>query len=256
MENKICSICNKIKPATSEFFTKNGRGGYRAECKGCRSASRSLKYATDEEYRQNVISQAVKSREKNIEKVKAVSKIRYYQNKEKIAQLHKEYYKKNAEKRKQYTRNYYQEHTEERRSVSCEYYHENKEQSLVRAQKYKESNRDRFICYEQSRRAKKEGLKNTLTESEWEYIKSYFENQCCYCGKSEPLAQEHFVPLSKGGSYAKENILPSCRICNSSKKDKDFQEWYLKHKNYSKERYQKIMEYINTHKVVLDGYNP
>jgi 5-methylcytosine-specific restriction endonuclease McrA len=44
--------------------------------------------------------------------------------------------------------------------------------------------------------------------------------QCAYCGKSVPTKRrtvDHVVPLSKGGKHVPENIVPSCRPCNSRK---------------------------------------
>jgi 5-methylcytosine-specific restriction endonuclease McrA len=72
-----------------------------------------------------------------------------------------------------------------------------------------------------------------------------FDNKCAYCGKEKPLAQDHFVPLSKGGEYTNNNIICSCKSCNSSKSDKDFFEWYPEQLFYSKEREAKILKYLN-----------
>ncbi len=58
------------------------------------------------------------------------------------------------------------------------------------------------------------------------------------------LHQDHFIPLTKGGGYTKENIIPACRSCNASKQNADFEEWYPQYEYYSKEREQKILDYM------------
>lgn len=105
-----------------------------------------------------------------------------------------------------------------------------------------------FAIKEQKRKALKKSLPHNLTAEQWKAIKKEFNNQCCYCGKKDKkLTQEHFIPLTKGGEYTINNIIPACKSCNSSKNNKDFFDWYPKQPFYSKEREQKILDYL--------GYN-
>jgi 5-methylcytosine-specific restriction endonuclease McrA len=48
---------------------------------------------------------------------------------------------------------------------------------------------------------------------------------CDYCGA---IATEidHVQPLSRGGTHDLNNLVPSCKSCNSSKKDKTVEEWH------------------------------
>ena len=53
--------------------------------------------------------------------------------------------------------------------------------------------------------------------------------RCAYCdqrveGQPDP---DHVVPLSRGGSNSITNILPSCRACNSDKRDLLLAEWRM-----------------------------
>jgi 5-methylcytosine-specific restriction enzyme A len=44
---------------------------------------------------------------------------------------------------------------------------------------------------------------------------------CHYCGKifsPTELTMDHIVPLSRGGSSTKGNIVPSCKSCNTIKR--------------------------------------
>jgi 5-methylcytosine-specific restriction endonuclease McrA len=48
---------------------------------------------------------------------------------------------------------------------------------------------------------------------------------CMVCGADEPLSIDHIVPVSKGGGNEPENLQTLCKPCNTSKGDRDFQEW-------------------------------
>jgi len=44
---------------------------------------------------------------------------------------------------------------------------------------------------------------------------------CHYCGKqvgAEALTMDHVVPVVRGGTSAKGNVVPACDACNKSKK--------------------------------------
>jgi 5-methylcytosine-specific restriction endonuclease McrA len=55
-----------------------------------------------------------------------------------------------------------------------------------------------------------------------------FGRSCAYCLKSISLCEvepDHVVPLSRGGLNAVSNLLPSCHLCNGSKRDLGLREW-------------------------------
>lgn len=165
----------------------------------------------------------------------------YSKNREVLVEKHKEYRKRNPEKIKECCNRYYQEHKEEIKANRIK----NKERIReVGRQRYKNNPaKDNMACH--ARKAKIKSLDHTLTQTEWQICKASFDNKCCYCGEEKPLEQEHFIPLKKGGEYTHNNILPSCRSCNSSKKDKDFFEWYPTKSFYSEKRQTKILKYLN-----------
>lgn len=51
-----------------------------------------------------------------------------------------------------------------------------------------------------------------------------FEGGCAYCDQAAET-WDHVVPVSKGGVTSPANILPSCIACNSSKRDRDLDDW-------------------------------
>ena len=68
-----------------------------------------------------------------------------------------------------------------------------------------------------------------------------FDNQCAFCGSSNQLIVEHFIPRSKGGPHAIGNILPACYSCNMSKFNHDPEEWYRSRSYFSETRWRKIL---------------
>jgi len=68
------------------------------------------------------------------------------------------------------------------------------------------------------------GGENTLTNSELLFIKKR-DKECVYCSGKKPLEIDHIVPLSKGGSTSKNNIVMACQRCNRTKNAKDVFKW-------------------------------
>lgn len=123
---------------------------------------------------------------------------------------------------------------------------------------YKKINKYRY----QKRKTKKNGGTCDLTIYEWEYTLLYFNNLCSYCGISDNecwdkyhkhLAQEHIIPLIKGGHFTKLNIIPSCPSCNASKGTKTLDEFFSLRKDFTYERYQKILRFIQENTLDLDN---
>lgn len=108
---------------------------------------------------------------------------------------------------------------------------------------YTEVTRERIVDTGQKKRHKGE---SRLTEQEWEFAIKYFNGRCAYCGEymSDPT-KDHVKPLHDGGTLARGNVIPCCKKCNSSKKDNEMLSWYQNQPFYSKERAQKIFDYID-----------
>ena len=102
---------------------------------------------------------------------------------------------------------------------------------------------------EQRRRERTKNVISNFTNTDWKKCKEFFNNECAYCGrKLKNLTQDHFIPLSKGGNYTKDNIVPACRNCNCRKHNKDFNTWYKEQKFYSEEKESKIINYLSAFK--------
>lgn len=83
-----------------------------------------------------------------------------------------------------------------------------------------------------------------LTEQDWAFAKAYFGHACCYCGRHIDLTKDHLRPLNQGGTLSRDNVVPCCKSCNSSKKDHEWKGWYQKQPFYNKARADKVCEYM------------
>lgn len=227
-EIKKCTKCGDPFPRTSQYFQKDKgyKDGLTAQCKTC-TAKRMEKY-----------------NKKNKEKIASNKKEYYIKNKDAITERNLLYVKKNklaiAERNRMYRLNNIDTYTQKDRL----YYQNNRDSVIRSVMLYRRNNRENHRISDHKRKARIRKLPCTLTVEQWEQCKSYFEDKCAYCGKKSVLTHDHFVPLSKGGEYTKDNVMPSCRSCNSSKGQKEFTKWFSMQEYYTKERHEKILKYL------------
>ena len=107
----------------------------------------------------------------------------------------------------------------------------------------------------QRRRAHKRNLLATFTASDWTRCLEYWRHSCAYCGRPKglwhTLAQDHWIPLAKGGTYTPDNILPACHGvdgCNNSKIDKNGEAWLIERfgERKAKQILRRIKAYFDT----------
>ena len=90
-----------------------------------------------------------------------------------------------------------------------------------------------------SKRARKFGVPDTLTEAEWHSKVKSLGFRCQICGgtctleRKQPnsLSLEHGVPCSRGGGNTIENAVPACLACNRMKGElttEEFKLWLAK----------------------------
>lgn len=188
MKKKICSRCRERKILTEFNRNKRALNGLRSECKKCE----------------------------------------------------RKYYEGRREARLISMRKYAENHKEEKRALGRKYYEAHKddwrkwrrkhrETERARHKKYRERHQDYCIELGQKRRHQIRDLPFTLTKVEWDRILDRNSHRCHYCGRigksDNPLEKEHRVPVSKGGGFTAQNIVPACRDCNRKKHtmtDKEF----------------------------------
>jgi hypothetical protein len=118
---------------------------------------------------------------------------------------------------------------------------------------WQQNNKDRVKEYGEKRQHKKHNIK----KKEWNSCKEYFNYECAYCGLSlekhyvrfkgemilSDFHREHVIDQGKNDL---SNCVPSCKSCNSSKRNFTIEEWYNeKNTNYSQKRLNKIIKWIN-----------
>jgi 5-methylcytosine-specific restriction endonuclease McrA len=66
---------------------------------------------------------------------------------------------------------------------------------------------------------------NDLTPDEWESLVEAW-GACAYCGiDAGALQKDCVLPISRGGRYTFDNVVPACRSCNASKSNDEVTSW-------------------------------
>lgn len=203
---KRCTKCDTEFPATEEYFYRNGKS-LQGCCKACTRAN------------------VLEYRSRNIEKIRA------YKH---------EQHRLHPEKARQRARDYYQANTEKCRTRVYVYKKEHKDKDHEWKLQWKRKHPENARITKHTRRARERSAISSFTEENWLRALEYFDNRCAVCGRPRglwnTLSQDHWIPLSKGGNYTPDNIVPLCHDlkdgmggCNNSKRDSDPHEWLVKH---------------------------
>ena len=73
-------------------------------------------------------------------------------------------------------------------------------------------------------------MDNDLTASEWEELRAAWGG-CAYCGVTGTALQKDCVqPISRGGRYTLDNVVPACASCNASKHTSEVTGWLRRKK--------------------------
>ncbi|MAT03799.1 MAG: endonuclease [Acidimicrobiaceae bacterium] len=75
------------------------------------------------------------------------------------------------------------------------------------------------------RRRRVAAADNDLTAIEWTAIMAAWGG-CAYCGSTGgDLQRDTVQPISRGGRYTLDNVVPACRSCNASKCNDEVTGW-------------------------------
>lgn len=98
--------------------------------------------------------------------------------------------------------------------------------------------------YAKRRQRRLSRVVNDLSAAEWGELRAAWGG-CAYCGVTESALQKDCIqPISRGGRYTLENVVPACASCNASKHTNEVTAWLRKKKLDERaflQRYSEIM---------------
>lgn len=80
------------------------------------------------------------------------------------------------------------------------------------------------------RKRRMDAVEHDLSDEQWQAMQALWTG-CAYCGSPAPRLQRDCVlPLSRGGRYTLDNIVPACPSCNASKCNHEVTGWMRRKK--------------------------
>ena len=68
-------------------------------------------------------------------------------------------------------------------------------------------------------------VENDLSPEQWDALQESWGG-CAYCGtSSKQLQRDCVLPISRGGRYTLDNVVPACASCNTSKCNEEVTTW-------------------------------
>lgn len=135
----------------------------------------------------------------------ARAKEHYQSNREDAIARQKAWTEANRDKTREYSRQSYQRNLDSRREKNRAY-------SAAWAKKYPE--KARMLVAKRRARLLSAGHENIVG---WLELLQFYGGVCAKCGSQEDLQLDHIIPISLGGRHATHNFQILCRSCNSSK---------------------------------------
>src|SRR3954464_2302658 len=75
------------------------------------------------------------------------------------------------------------------------------------------------------RKRRMDRVEHDLSDEQWAALKAAWGG-CAYCGAADtPLQRDCVLPISRGGRYTLDNVVPACRSCNASKCNDEVTGW-------------------------------
>ena len=228
---KYCKHCNTIKEHTIENFTHTKSN----ECRDCLGVKRlETNYFENSKLAKNGLKKCKYCNDiKSLEQFDIHSKVKG--NTVSYCKDCKHIYKR---EKSSYDRNYLKDNLD----IKKAYYNHWKENGGIELRRMNN----------QSREAKKKSLLADLTSTQWEETLKYFNYTCAYCDLSKQehmdrydtsLSQDHIIPVTDDGAYSNFNIIPACKSCNSSKNNRELEDFVFNY-DVPKEKYLRIIDYI------------
>jgi 5-methylcytosine-specific restriction endonuclease McrA len=149
-------------------------------------------------------------------------------NRAKAAARTRAWYQENKHYARDYAQRYREEHPEWHKSSLREYRKRFPEKCAANEARWAKNNPEKMAEKRRRRYARKRGATVDLTSEEYVAIQDA-ATHCFYCGAPRSgrhrLALDHIHPLSRGGHHTRQNLVPACQRCNSSKGYSFLDEW-------------------------------
>ncbi len=86
-------------------------------------------------------------------------------------------------------------------------------------------NRTRRARIARRRKRRMGAVEHDLSAEQWATLQELWGG-CAYCGATDrPLQRDCVLPISRGGRYTLDNIVPACGSCNASKCNDEVTGW-------------------------------
>src|SRR5687767_8372109 len=161
--------------------------------------------------------------EANRDRILANKKEYYYENQDEILVKKQAYYLENRDARIAYNRAYYEANAEYMNEQGRKWYEANHERALATAKAYRTNNPEKVRACEKACDANRRAAFGKITTADIQDAIACSEGRCPYCIKELVFGDihiDHCIPLSRGGSNTRENIVACCAECNLRKNDK------------------------------------
>lgn len=210
---------------------KNGHTAERevatGSCAGCRTEWSQRYYAADaERYR----ARAQQWRDENAEKVKDYRRQYYQANAEALREQMRVFRVENVEEVRAYQQRYRVENAAALRVKGKAYRMENAARASERGRAYRKANPEQYAAYARNRRSALLNALGSHTAEDIKFLHLIQGNTCEACEASFDDVKahvDHIVALSRGGSNGPDNLQLLCARCNTSKHNRDYEEWLL-----------------------------
>lgn len=196
--SKACNKCKQIQDLSQFHRDRKKSDGLTIDCKTCRN-QRSKEY-----------------RQANPEKLKARN--------DRYKRLYPERVRAHQNSWRERNREHYNKLSRERaRGKPRKEYVRNPEKAKQYRDNYKKNNPGYDRKHNQLRKMRLRSI--TSYEITSREIEALLRKPCAYCGHIGEITLDHVIPISRGGNHGIGNLLPACRICNSSKRERFITEW-------------------------------
>jgi 5-methylcytosine-specific restriction endonuclease McrA len=90
--------------------------------------------------------------------------------------------------------------------------------------------RTRTAVYARRRKRRMARVTHDLSDEQWAALTAAWSG-CAYCGAIDrSLQRDCVLPISRGGRYTLENVVPACGSCNASKCNDEVTSWLRRKK--------------------------